>query len=346
MKLAFQIFTGFALGFWPIALLTSVMAFDSPGSESESKTYLLVFLVVFYPLLFGLSFWFLDMKFWFLEANYFFIATLVIPLVGAGVLGYPGKFLNSLKGIKNSGYFVHESEVYFNGSKIEADPKSFEMNFSKFNIVAKDKSNIFLNGKKFEGVDRDSFKILDKEDSTYFVDKQSVFFNRTKLEGADPSSFTKVLTKDSKSTQFYKDKNAVYLFGKKIQDAEASSFIAIGSGYSKDQKHAFYYETKLAEMDPHSFESLGEDTGCGKDQKLVVCGSRIVLGADPSSFVILERGYAKDAKSAFHLTGDSGPVKLVDVVSTSFKVTSYDAQTDSDANDGNHFYMAGILKKK
>jgi hypothetical protein len=69
----------------------------------------------------------------------------------------------------------------------------------------------------------------------------------------------------------------------------------------------------------------------------------IVQDADPVSFEVLERGYARDRNHVFVIEQYTNVVKLEQADIDTFEVTRYDDATKSEARDVNHYYYGGKI---
>lgn len=82
--------------------------------------------------------------------------------------------------------------VFFGADQVAgADPQTFvpfreNENSSGTTVYARDKNGIYINEKRFAGVDLATFKILDEK---YSIDRNGVYFNTTQVRNADPNSF-------------------------------------------------------------------------------------------------------------------------------------------------------------
>ncbi len=115
-------------------------------------------------------------------------------------------------------YVTKFDGVYYKEMKIdEVDSATFQ---ALGGFYAKDKNNVYDHGHKLEGIDPESFQVLD--DNSYFKDKNNVFYyNDTpeepvKLENADPETF-EVLD----GYEFYsRDKKHCYKDGEIVDNSE------------------------------------------------------------------------------------------------------------------------------
>ena len=218
--------------------------------------------------------------------------------------------LKTLKKLDN-GYFKDKNNIYYGLSgnlyKIKnADLQTFEVLNSPYSssvYFAKDKNNVYYNGKKLDGIvpndfeqiqsyfikDKNGiykfeegeneqdlkitpinakidFKNLKELDWKYFGDDKNIYY-------FDEDSFKKVDKADINSferidfTAFFKDKNNVYYDGKKIEGIDMNSIEVINGMCIKDKNSVFYEGKKLRNISPDNFNIF--DGGISYDKILV-----------------------------------------------------------------------------
>lgn len=218
--------------------------------------------------------------------------------------------LRTLKKLDN-GYFKDKNNIYYGLSgnlyKIKnADLQTFEVLNSPYSssvYFAKDKNNVYYNGKKLDGIvpndfeqiqsyfikDKNGiykfeegeneqdlkitpinakidFKNLKELDWKYFGDDKNIYY-------FDEDSFKKVDKADINSferidfTAFFKDKNNVYYEGEKIEGIDMNSIEVINGMCIKDKNSVFYEGKKLRNISPNNFNIF--DGGISYDKILV-----------------------------------------------------------------------------
>ncbi len=159
-----------------------------------------------------------------------------------------------------SPYRVENGTAYYQGEPmVSADISTFRILGAGY---AKDRNNVYMNGKILPYVDPSSFRVIipknDQEgiynydfrghrDGGYFKSTFDVFYDGQKIEGASASSF-QVL-----KNGYAKDSFNVFYRGKKIDGCSASSFAIIDGGYVKDSFNVYYYGTKVPDASASSF---------------------------------------------------------------------------------------------
>lgn len=173
-------------------------------------------------------------------------------------------------------YEIDRGRVYF-GEEImmQADARSFvDLGWG----YAKDRENVYMNGRVLENVDPSSFRL--KERSTL------------RHHGHGDMSEPQAPRRGYYKTQFN-----VYYGDKKI-DAMPSTFVELGSGYAKDAFNVYYFGDKLKGCMASSFEIL--EGGYAKDSFNAYYRGNKVEGAFAPSFRYTGDGYAEDTFNAYY----------------------------------------------
>ena len=181
----------------------------------------------------------------------------------------------------NGRYFWDSKNIYYFGEndfkKVDgADINSFQQ--TEYTNFFKDKSNIYYEGKKLEGISSDSFYYFDGIiwHETILADKNG-FYKFLKNEnkekpielipiesnGVDLKTLKRV---DSKviSSNYFKDKNGVYYMdGKKfikINEADKDSFEVTPLGrFGKDKNNVYFEEKKMEGESPDTIREIYVD---------------------------------------------------------------------------------------
>jgi len=340
MKIFFQILTSFALAYWPILVMTSVMIFDAPGSTDNKQAILMALTVVFLPMILGLLYYIFNQTFWGISPKVFLIITIVVPILASLLFGYPKLLLNNMKGVSSNGYFVKEDKVYYEGNLIEAKPTNFEV-VDEFRIYARDSVSVYFRGRRIEGADPKNFRLA-FEASQYYRDDQSIYYEGKVLPGSDAATFERLKRADQPSI-YYKDKNSVYWFGRKLEGIKADSVKVLSEEYLVDNESVFYYEKKIVGADPVTFAVYPDEGSFAKDKKAFYFQDVAYPEVDSATIEFLERGYAKDKSKVYYRDG-----RVLTVVAganaASFKVTNWDQKTESEATDGTKYFVEGKAK--
>jgi hypothetical protein len=344
MRIFIQIVISFFLAWWPIVTLTSVMLFGGPGAVNDAKTLRLAILVIFYPVVIGVGLYLFKFSLWGIPPKWTLIATIVAPIVALLMLDYPRMLMNANAGIPNSGYFKNETQVYHSGTKIDADPKSFQVieekgdpNFRLSPVYGKDQTRVFLNGKPIDGADPTTFDILGS-DWRYAKDARNIYFEGKPIVGVDLTKFAKVQP-EVENDQSYTDGSSLIYWGRIVGKVDGETVRSIGPSYVKDRTQVFYLGKPIPGADPATFEIISDSYS--RDKARVYFWTTEIPGARPETFQALDRSYAKDDQRVYHHKN----IHQIDVVegadAANFKVTMYDDKRGSEAFDGKNYFMDG-----
>ena len=173
-------------------------------------------------------------------------------------------------------YEIDRGRVFFDDEIImHADARSFVDLGCGY---AKDKMNVYLDGRVLENVDPSTFRLKER----------SSWRHRRHWEKNEP---------DPAHRGYYKTQFNVYYGDKKI-DAMASTFVEIGEGYAKDSFNVYYFGEKLKGCMASTFEIL--EGGYAKDSFNVFYRGNKVEGAMASSFKYTGNGYGEDRFEVFY----------------------------------------------
>ena len=194
------------------------------------------------------------------------INTKKISLDGLDVKTF--RALENDKDVTSIDYFVDKNNIYYayeNLEKIQgADKNSFEV---LGNYIAKDKNNVYYNGKKMENVDSKSFKNFGN-----FIgkDKNRVFYitGNEDIKDADAESFEIM-----GDTYYFRDKNNIFVIkysndfpdGQgfiKLPNIDRNSFITLSEEIGKDKNGVYYIDEKINGINPNKvkvIEKIGQD---------------------------------------------------------------------------------------
>ena len=352
MKLAIDVIVTFMLLAWPLLAMFSAMAFDAPGSENNRATIFSVLGFLFYPVVIFLAYKFIGGNYFGVSADLALTVALVITTGFALISGLPRMALNTFLGISNSDYFVGKSAVYLNGVRLKrALPTSFEILDGRY---TRDARHVFYDGRILAGADPASFEHVPDlqkggEDRTtvFWKDKNRVYANGVALHKSQPATFRAL------NHSYGCDDTHVYYDWHILEDANPRQFVVLDSVMGKDNTNLYVRDQRLSHnADAATFRLFdnGEDTDTyGKD------GSHVfsiwygapnpvveIAGADPATFVPLERYYAKDNRNVYYRDSDTkSAIKLEGADPSTFEVIPYMARTAWDAKDRHRQYCAG-----
>lgn len=226
----------------------------------------------------------------------------------------------------------------------------------------KDNQNVYLNGKKVEGVEANDFVILN---SNFAKDNKWVYYGdggirNTKINNADPKTFEylgggygkdksryfccqtecEVMKGVGKNFEvlengiYAKDNFNAYRLCEKLDRVEALSFRPIGVNYYLDKNAVYFVDQVVSKADKESFRVLNDIYAT--DKSGIYYGSIKIPEADPKTFEILSDYYSKDKTFVYFQD------KLLE---TGVEANSFEALTNSFGRDKNFVYYFGKKMK-
>ena len=198
------------------------------------------------------------------QTGFLFRSLLVVTMMGWTVMSQAQK------------YEIDRGRVFFDDEIImHADARSFVDLGCGY---AKDKMNVYLDGRVLENVDPSTFRLKER----------SSWRHRRHWEKNEP---------DPAHRGYYKTQFNVYYGDKKI-DAMAANFVELGEGYAKDSFNVYYFGEKLKGCMASTFEIL--EGGYAKDSFNVFYRGNRVEGAMASSFKYTGNGYGEDRFEVYY----------------------------------------------
>lgn len=213
------------------------------------------------------------------------INTKKISLDGLDVRTF--RALENSKDVTSIDYFVDKNNIYYAYEDLEkiqgADKNSFEV---LGYYIAKDKNNVYYNGKKMENVDSKSFKNFGD-----FIgkDKNRVFYvaGNKDIKDVDAESFEMM-----GDTDYFRDKNNVFV-------VKYSNYLSDEQGF-----------VKLKNIDRNSFTTLNREIG--KDKNGVYYIGEKINGIAPNNVRVIEEmgqaNYILQSGNNYYLTFNSDEV--------------------------------------
>lgn len=350
MKILIHIVVTFVLAFWPLMFMMSPMAFDAPGSDNNKGKVIGMMLALCYPIVLFLVLGMLGVNYFGVNGFKLALISTTIILIAFSLFGYFGLLSNALRGIANSGYSLVGDTAYNDGKPIEgADGKTFKIldsrRFGSLHHYALDKNHLYYDGKIVEDALAEDIVETQSGGRDYFHNSQQVIYRDMVLQGAAVDRFAVFDRFPSWAYSNNDGKFDVYYRGILLSMVESEAFTPLNDFFATDKRRIFKGSTVvLTQADAASFE-LMSDHDFGKDNSHVYyLGATqpiIVQDADPVSFEVLERGYARDRNHIFVIEQYANVVKLEQADIDTFEVTQYDDATKSEARDVNHYYYDG-----
>ena len=208
--------------------------------------------------------------------------------------------LKTLKKLDN-GYFKDKNNIYYGLSgnlyKIKnADLQTFEVLNSPYSssvYFAKDKNNVYYNGKKLDGIVPNDFEQI----QSYFIKDKNGIYKFEEGENEQDLKITPINAKiDFKNLKeldwkYFGDDKNIYYFDedsfKKVDKADINSFERIDStGFFKDKNNVYYEGEKIEGIDMNSIEVI--NGMCIKDKNSVFYEGKKLRNISPNNFNIFD----------------------------------------------------------
>ena len=228
--------------------------------------------------------------------------------------------LKTLKKLDN-GYFKDKNNIYYGLSgnlyKIKnADLQTFEVLTSPYSssvYFAKDKNNVYYNGKKLDGIVPNDFEQI----QSYFIKDKNGIYKFEEGENEQDLKITPINAKiDFKNLKeldwkYFGDDKNIYYFDedsfKKVDKADINSFERIDStGFFKDKNNVYYEGEKIEGIDMNSIEVV--NGMCIKDKNSVFYEGKKLRNISPTNFNIFDGGISYD----IILVDKNGTYKLME----------------------------------
>ena len=259
------------------------------------------------------------------------INTKKISLDGLDVKTF--RALENGKDVTSIDYFVDKNNIYYayeNLEKIQgADKNSFEV---LGNYIAKDKNNVYYNGKKMENVDSKSFKNFGN-----FIgkDKNRVFYitGNEDIKDADAESFEIM-----GDTRYFRDKNNIFVIkysndfpdGEgfiKLPNIDRNSFITLSEEFGKDKNGIYYIGEKINGINPNNIRVIEE---MGQDNYILQSENNYYLTFNSNSDLYDRKNDKIEAKKINNLNIDFSTFKYFGILNYYKDKNSFYYRSDND----------------
>ena len=242
-------------------------------------------------------------------------------------------------------YSKDDKNVFYDSDKIlNADVNSFVV-LDKENGYAKDKNSVYYFGKRIEGANPKTFKII--SDGAYSKDEKNVYAAGEIVKGADPKTFREI-----PETNYARDKNNLYYYygeDKFLGKINEKDFKVLDSDLIKNGNEMYYSGEKANIKNPEKFEPIKVSDNkhilYGKDdENIYVVTSdekhgyfKAIKNADKDTFEVMEKDtrYSKDKNNVYY--AGYNVVQLQDVDKDSFVI----ADENAFSYDKKNVYYAG-----
>ena len=259
------------------------------------------------------------------------INTKKISLDGLDVRTF--RALENSKDVTSIDYFVDKNNIYYAYEDLEkiqgADKNSFEV---LGNYIAKDKNNVYYNGKKMENVDSKSFKNFGN-----FIgkDKNRVFYitGNEDIKDADAESFEIM-----GDTYYFRDKNNIFVIkysndfpdGEgfiKLPNIDRNSFITLSEEIGKDKNGVYYIDEKINGINPNKVKVIEK---IGQDNYILQSENNYYLTFNSNSDLYDRKNDKIEAKKINNLNIDFSTFKYFEILNYYKDKNSFYYRSDND----------------
>ena len=221
----------------------------------------------------------------------------------------------------DNGYFKDKNSIYYELSgnlyKMKnVDLSTFEVLNSPYSssvYFAKDKNNVYYNGKKLDGIVPNDFEQI----QSYFIKDKNGIYKFEEDENEQDLKITPINAKiDFKNLKeldwkYFGDDKNIYYFDedsfKKVDKADINSFGQIDyTGFFKDKNNVYYEGEKVEGIDMNSIEVV--NGMCIKDKNSVFYEGKKLRNISPTNFNIFYGGISYD----IILVDKNGAYKLLE----------------------------------
>ena len=242
--------------------------------------------------------------------------------------------LKTLKKLDN-GYFKDKNSIYYELSgnlyKMKnVDLPTFEVLNSPYSssvYFAKDKNNVYYNGKKLDGIVPNDFEQI----QSYFIKDKNGIYKFEEGENEQDLKITPINAKiDFKNFKeldwkYFGDDKNIYYFDeesfKKVDKADINSFERIDfTAFFKDKNNVYYEGEKLEGIDMNSIEVV--NGMCIKDKNSVFYEGKKLRNISPTNFNIFDGGMSYDKI----LVDKNGAYKLLENENQKDKIIPLDSK--------------------
>ena len=272
-----------------------------PTSLQEGLFWLMILLIVFWPMGFFISIFFLDAPIrstvdaicrWGATLTILFYPFYLLPLMR--LIFWLSQSLKS-KWLFNLCPLIPFAAFFLfmtvdSSEFAERKPEGYDSStFKRLNeAYATDINHVYYGNEILEGADPASFRILSED---YAADRHHVWYNMYVIEGANPKPFVAPEKSNSFTFPLAHDDHDYYNGDNPLHVADMSIFKQKGECWAIDNKNVYYcgieeFGKNVPIGDYHSFRALNDFYAV--DAKKVYYKNKIVEGADPETFAPLK----------------------------------------------------------
>lgn len=218
----------------------------------------------------------------------------------------PGRGAN-----RTAPYARDAKRVYLEGTPVpDADPASFQPDSRRAGL-ARDRRQVYLGASAIRGADPASYEPLGGE-APIGRDRRGWYFGTESVEIRDPATFEVVAPDAGPGEVWARDARAIYIGSKTTTAAAGSTGIeTLGANYAKDASRVYYRGEPIDGADAASFRVRvykndairGETFVVARDRRHFYTSDMATADiADGATFEELGRGYARDARQVYFLS--------------------------------------------
>lgn len=144
------------------------------------------------------------------------------------------------------------------------------------------------------GAHKKTFEVF--EGNLFARDKKHVYWASEKVDGADRNTFQPI------AFNYGKDSNYVFRTCRILQGADPNTFQVLKTFYAKDDKRVYWQNEIIAGCHTDGFDILNTQIYLSCDKNNVFLEDKLIAGADPLSFSVIDDFYFKDKEHMFFRT--------------------------------------------
>lgn len=277
-----------------------------------------------------------------LKSGYFWTDNKFVYINGKAIAGSDSASFKELA----DHHWKDKFHVYYGNKALEdADPSTY-ITFSDSEHYSKDAKNVYYYSKKIPEADASSFVPTGKIPGYFWRDDKFIYIEGDAVASSD--GFEQL------QECYWKNKDHVFYGKEIINDALTESFMILDEVVGKDNLNVFVRNNIASNIgDVSSFSVIKlKDEIFGRDNKNIYAIFRNaqnpiqpIQNADISTFIPLERGYARDKNHVYNYRNKYSTVITLEGVDPDLFTVSYDPKTGADGKFGDLLFDSGEIIK-
>jgi hypothetical protein len=188
----------------------------------------------------------------------------------------PDADASSFQVLDRPGFAKDRKHVFALDRVISDDPAHFELLDAS---MSKDAAHIYWSDGTVLSDDPAHFVIVSNTEHYLFTkDGRTVHVNGNPIAGADPATF-RVL-----GGAYSQDRQRIYYFTESVADVDAASFRALEGPYAVDARRAYWMGQAIGGANPATFHVLNAAFECSADAEHAYYRQSVIPRIDPHSF--------------------------------------------------------------